>query len=81
MADGDITLTLSREAFEGAKGFVAALSKAMDAAEAEVKAQEKAVGAEEAFGELVPDQGGAGLGNFGQELSNVSNSGIGLPPV
>jgi hypothetical protein len=78
--EGDITLTLPRETFDQARTFVKAFGQALDAADAAVKAEEKAAGAHEAMSGIMNPQD-AGLGGFGEELNAASNSGLGGLPV
>ena len=73
-----IMLTLPRETFEMAKGFIAGLGQAISAAEAKLKADEKAAKADMAMAEIMDT--GAGLAGFGQELSAVSDNRLGIPP-
>lgn len=74
-----IQLTLPRSTFDMAKGFIAGLSQAIGAAEAQLKADEKTMKANEAMDEIVAT--GADLAGFGDELSAMSNSRLGIPPV
>jgi hypothetical protein len=74
-----IQLTLPRSTFDLAKGFLAGLSQAIGAAEAKLKADEKAVKADETMNEVLAT--GADLSGFGAELSAMSNSRLGIPPM
>lgn len=71
-----IMLTLPRETFEMAKGFIAGLGQAIAAAEAKLKADEKAAKADMAMADIVNT--GADLAGFGQELSAASDNRLGL---
>lgn len=73
-----ILLTLPRETFEMAKGFISGLSQAILAAEAKLKADEKAAKADAAMANIVNT--GADLAGFGQELSAMSDNSLGIPP-
>jgi len=74
-----IQLTLPKSTFDLAKGFLAGLSQAIGAAEAKLKADEKAMKATATMDELMST--GADLAGFGDELSAMSNSRLGIPPV
>ena len=75
--EGDITITLPRETFDQARTFIKAFGQALDAADATVKAEEKAAGAHETMSGIINPQDATGLGGFGEELSAASNSGLG----
>ena len=72
-----IQLTLPRSTFDMAKGFVAGLSQSIAAAEAKLKADEKAMKATQTMDEVL----GADLSGFGDELSAMSDSRLGIPPM
>lgn len=74
-----IQLTLPRSTFDMAKGFVAGLSQSIAAAEAKLKADEKATKATQTMDEVLG--AGADLSGFGDELSAMSNSRLGIPPM
>lgn len=74
-----IQLTLPRSTFDMAKGFVAGLSQSIAAAEAKLKADEKAMKATQTMDEVLA--AGADLSGFGDELSAMSDSRLGIPPM
>lgn len=74
-----IQLTLPRSTFDMAKGFVAGLSQSIAAAEAKLKADEKAMKATQTMDEVLG--AGADLSGFGDELSAMSDSRLGIPPM
>lgn len=71
-----IQLSLPMSTFELAKGFIAGLSQSIAAAEAQLKAEEKAAKADATMNEVMA--GGADLAGFGQELSAMSDKQLGL---
>jgi hypothetical protein len=71
-----IQMTLPISTFELAKGFIAGLSQSIAAAEAQLKAEEKAAKANTTMSEVVAS--GADLSGFGQELSAMSDSQLGI---
>lgn len=75
----EVHLMMPRSTFDMAKGFVAGLSQAIGAAEAKLKADEKAAKADAAMQEIVAT--GTELAGFGDELSAMSNSRMGIPPM
>lgn len=75
--ENQVNLTLSRETFELAKGFIAGLGQAIQAADAQIKAEEKAMKASATMDQVMAD--GQELAGFGQELSAMSDAGLGLP--
>lgn len=77
-AEPQIQITLPRSTFDMAKGFVAGLGQSIAAAEAKLKADEKAAKAQGTMDEVI---GGADLAGFGQELSAMSDSRLGIPPM
>ncbi len=77
--DNQVSLTLSRETFELAKGFIAGLGQAIQAADAQIKAEEKAMKASAKMDEVMAT--GQDLAGFGQELSAMSDAGMGLPRI
>lgn len=77
--DNQVNLTLSRETFELAKGFIAGLGQAIQAADAQIKAEEKAMKASAKMDEVM--LAGGELAGFGQELSAMSDAGMGMPRI
>ena len=75
----EVHLMMPRSTFDMAKGFVAGLSQAIGAAEAKLKADEKAAKADATMQEIVAT--GTELAGFGDELSAMSNSRMGIPPM
>ena len=75
-AEPQIQLSLPMSTFELAKGFIAGLSQSIAAAEAQLKAEEKAIKAETTMNEAMSS--GAGLAGFGQELSAMSDQQLGI---
>lgn len=71
-----IQISLPMSTFELAKGFIAGLSQSIAAAEAQLKAEEKAAKAGAAMDEVMSS--GAELAGFGQELSAMSDKQLGL---
>jgi hypothetical protein len=74
-----IQLTLPRSTFDLAKGFLAGMSQAIGAAEAQLKAEEKAMKASATMDEVLAT--GTDLAGFGDELSAMSDSRLGIPPM
>jgi hypothetical protein len=74
----EIQITLPRSTFDLAKGFIAGLSQSIAAAEAKLKSDEKSAKAAATMNETMA--GAADLSGFGQELSAMSDKGLGLPP-
>jgi hypothetical protein len=77
----EVTINMPRETFEMAKEFISTLGQALDAADAQIKAGVKATKAGESMDEMMALGAAAapGLEGFGQELSAMSDSKLGLP--
>lgn len=74
----EITITMPMTTFQMAKEFVAQLGSALDGAEAKMKADLKGAKAAEKMKGLGIGAEAPGLEGFGQELSGMSDSRLGI---
>jgi len=73
-----ITITMPMTTFQMAKEFIAQLGSALDGAEAKIKADMKGAKAAEKMAALGLGAEAPGLEGFGQELSGMSDSRLGI---
>jgi len=71
-----VALEIPRPIFDQAKEFIRSFGQALEAADAGIKANKKGMDAQMRMAESA-----SGLEGFGEELSAMSNGGIGLPPL
>lgn len=74
----EITITMPMSTFQMAKEFIAQLGSALDGAEAKIKADMKGAKAAEKMKDLGLGAEAPGLEGFGQELSGMSDSRLGI---
>lgn len=74
----EITITMPMSTFQMAKEFISQLGSALDGAEAKIKADMKGAKAAEKMQSLGLGAEAPGLEGFGQELSGMSDSRLGI---
>lgn len=74
----EITITMPMSTFQMAKEFISQLGAALDGAEAKIKADMKGAKAAEKMQSLGLGAEAPGLEGFGQELSGMSDSRLGI---